>query len=107
MLANAILGIRRKKGLDDKPTANLVGVELLIAIVGIVSSFYSCYRVIGTTAHRHLVFLGICYASIFVPMISFKYPYPQANFLYFWVFNFIACNRHGAYDCCAIFRLHF
>jgi hypothetical protein len=102
MLAGAILGIRRRKSQDDKPTVGLAAMELLIATVGIILSAYSCSRVTGVIAHHHLVYLSICYASIFVSMISLKYPY-QTNFLYFWAFNFIMFVINGVFMVAVLF----
>jgi hypothetical protein len=41
MLAQTILGLRRKRQENDKPTIGVIAIEILVGLAGIVSAVYS------------------------------------------------------------------
>ncbi len=71
MLAQTILGLRRKRQQDDKPTIGVIAIEVLVGLGGIVAAVYSYSQVTGTVAHQHLVYLILCYIAIIVSLSSF------------------------------------
>jgi hypothetical protein len=87
MLAQTILGLRRKRQENDQPTVGVIAIEILVGLVGIVSSIYSYSHVTGTVAHRHLVYLILCYVVIVASLASLRASHK--SFTYYCGCNFV------------------
>ena len=70
MLAQTILGLRRKRQENDKPTPGLIAIELITGIGGIATAVYSYSQVTGVVAHQHLFYLILCYLAIIISVKS-------------------------------------